>query len=65
MTDPESPPASASPDSPKPAGFWESLSTEPPRKGDKLKAVLFGIGMALLIIALAWLFLRHNSQPID
>lgn len=64
MTDPEAPSDRADPGRPKPKGFWASLSTEPPRRGDKLAAVLFGIGLALLIIALSWLFLRHGAQPI-
>jgi hypothetical protein len=46
-------------------GFWEGLSKEPPREGDKWKAVLFGITLALTIVAIAWITLHKNLAPID
>lgn len=49
----------------EPLGFWASLSKEPPREGDKLKAVFFGIGMALLMVLVSWLMFHQNSQPIQ
>ena len=46
-------------------GFWESLSKEPPREGDKLKAVLFGAGSAIVFGIVAWLLLHQNTMPIQ
>ncbi len=51
------------PDKAKP-GFWESLSKEPPREGDKLKAVIFGIVVALSLFAIAWFMLHKNADPL-
>jgi hypothetical protein len=61
MSDEENRPSG---DQPK-YGFWEGLSKEPPREGDKWKAVIFGISLAIAMIALAWFTLHKNSAPIE
>jgi hypothetical protein len=46
-------------------GFWQGLSKEPPREGDKWKAVAVGISLAVLFVAIAWVMLHKNAAPIE